>query len=88
MFLEKIGLLGFKSFVKMQELKLNSSLNFIVGPNGCGKSNLLDAIRFCIGEDNLSVLRVKYITDLISAAKSGESNFAEITLFLIMKIYL
>ncbi|WP_025406190.1 AAA family ATPase [Borrelia hermsii] len=81
MFLEKIGLLGFKSFVKMQELKLNSSLNFIVGPNGCGKSNLLDAIRFCIGEDNLSILRVKYITDLISAAKSGESNFAEVTLF-------
>ncbi|UPA11756.1 AAA family ATPase [Borrelia venezuelensis] len=81
MFLEKIGLLGFKSFVKMQELKLNSSLNFIVGPNGCGKSNLLDAIRFCIGEDNLSVLRVKYITDLISAVKSGESNFAEVTLF-------
>ncbi|AHH12064.1 Chromosome partition protein smc [Borrelia hermsii YBT] len=81
LFLEKIGLLGFKSFVKMQELKLNSSLNFIVGPNGCGKSNLLDAIRFCIGEDNLSILRVKYITDLISAAKSGESNFAEVTLF-------
>ncbi|UPA15925.1 AAA family ATPase [Borrelia coriaceae] len=81
MFLEKIGLLGFKSFVKMQELKLNGSLNFIVGPNGCGKSNLLDAIRFCIGEDNLSILRVKHITDLISAAKTGESNFAEVTLF-------
>ncbi|UPA06472.1 AAA family ATPase [Borrelia anserina] len=81
MFLEKIELLGFKSFVKIQELRLNSSLNFIVGPNGCGKSNLLDAIRFCIGEDNLNVLRVKYITDLISASKSGEANFAEVTLF-------
>ncbi|WP_024654207.1 AAA family ATPase [Borrelia persica] len=81
MFLEKIGLLGFKSFVKLQELKLNSSLNFIVGPNGCGKSNLLDAIRFCIGEDNLSILRIKHITDLISVSKSIESNFAEVTLF-------
>ncbi|BCR21492.1 AAA family ATPase [Borrelia sp. HM] len=81
MFLEKISLLGFKSFIKMQELKLNSGLNFIIGPNGCGKSNLLDAIRFCIGEDNIKILRVKNITDLISIAKSGESNFAEVTLF-------
>ncbi|WP_346313202.1 AAA family ATPase [Borrelia miyamotoi] len=81
MFLEKISLLGFKSFIKKQEVKLSGSLNFIVGPNGCGKSNLLDAIRFCIGEDNVSILRVKNITDLISASKSEESNFSEVTLF-------
>ncbi|WP_445435780.1 AAA family ATPase [Candidatus Borreliella tachyglossi] len=81
MFLEKIGLLGFKSFIRMQELKLKSNLNFIVGPNGCGKSNLLDAIRFCIGEDDLATLRVKNITDLISASKVEDSNYAEVTLF-------
>lgn len=88
LFLEKISLLGFKSFIKKQEVKLSGSLNFIVGPNGCGKSNLLDAIRFCIGEDNVSILRVKNITDLISASKSEESNFSEVTLFLTMKVYL
>ncbi|AFU74314.1 P115 protein [Borreliella afzelii HLJ01] len=79
--LKKIVLLGFKSFLNRQEFEVGENLSFIVGPNGCGKSNLIDAVRFCIGEDNLKFLRVEDISDLISVSKLGKSNFAEITLF-------
>ncbi|WP_424632221.1 AAA family ATPase [Borreliella lusitaniae] len=81
MVLKKIVLLGFKSFFNRQEFEIGENLSFILGPNGCGKSNLIDAVRFCIGEDNLKFLRVEDITDLISVSKLGKSNFAEITLF-------
>nr|WP_267559908.1 AAA family ATPase [Borreliella afzelii] len=81
MVLKKIVLLGFKSFLNRQEFEVGENLSFIVGPNGCGKSNLIDAVRFCIGEDNLKFLRVEDISDLISVSKLGKSNFAEITLF-------
>ncbi|WKC84999.1 AAA family ATPase [Borreliella lusitaniae] len=81
MVLKKIVLLGFKSFFNRQEFEIGGNLSFILGPNGCGKSNLIDAVRFCIGEDNLKFLRVEDITDLISVSKLGKSNFAEITLF-------
>lgn len=81
MVFKKIVLLGFKSFVNRQEFEIGENLSFIVGPNGCGKSNLIDAVRFCMGEDNLKFLRVKNISDLISVSKLGKSNFAEITLF-------
>ncbi|WNY62527.1 chromosome segregation SMC family protein [Borreliella carolinensis] len=81
MVLKKIVLLGFKSFLNRQEFEIGENLSFIVGPNGCGKSNLIDAVRFCMGEDNLKFLRVDDISDLISVSKLGKSNFAEITLF-------
>nr|WP_267507972.1 AAA family ATPase [Borreliella afzelii] len=81
MVLKKIVLLGFKSFLNRQEFEVGENLSFIVGPNGCGKSNLIDAVRFCIGEDNLKFLRVEDISDLISVSKLRKSNFAEITLF-------
>ncbi|MCD2412344.1 AAA family ATPase, partial [Borreliella burgdorferi] len=81
MVLKKIVLLGFKSFLNRQEFEIGENLSFIVGPNGCGKSNLIDAVRFCMGEDNLKFLRVEDISDLISVSKLGKSNFAEITLF-------
>lgn len=81
MVLKKIVLFGFKSFLNRQEFEIGGNLSFIVGPNGCGKSNLIDAVRFCMGEDNLKFLRVEDISDLISVSKSGKSNFSEITLF-------
>ncbi|AJA89898.1 hypothetical protein OY14_00220 [Borreliella chilensis] len=81
MVLKKIVLLGFKSFLNRQELEIGQNLSFVVGPNGCGKSNLIDAVRFCMGENDLKFLRVEDISDLISVSKLGKSNFAEITLF-------
>jgi len=46
----KLRLLGFKSFVEPTELLVESGLTGVVGPNGCGKSNLLEALRWAMGE--------------------------------------
>jgi len=55
--LSKIKLAGFKSFVDSTTIKFPSNLMGIVGPNGCGKSNIIDAIRWVMGEGAASRLR-------------------------------
>lgn len=57
MFLKKLELKGFKSFADNTEIYLNPGINVIVGPNGCGKSNIVDAIRWVLGEANVRNLR-------------------------------
>ena len=63
--LEKIRLSGFKSFVDPTTVALPGSLICIVGPNGCGKSNIIDAIRWVMGESSAKHLRGGSMTDVI-----------------------
>jgi chromosome segregation protein len=63
--LSKIKLAGFKSFVDPTNITFPSSLVGVVGPNGCGKSNVIDAVRWVMGESSASRLRGDSITDVI-----------------------
>ena len=63
--LTSIRLAGFKSFVDPTTLALNSNLSGVVGPNGCGKSNVIDAVRWVTGESNARQLRGEALEDVI-----------------------
>lgn len=69
--LEKIKLAGFKSFVDPTTIPVHSNLTAIVGPNGCGKSNIIDAIRWVMGESSAKHLRGGAMTDVIFNGSSG-----------------
>ena len=80
----KLRLLGFKSFVDPTELVVAPGLTGVVGPNGCGKSNLLEALRWVMGENRASAMRGGGMEDVIfsGAASRPARNFAEVTLTL------
>lgn len=65
MYLKNIKLSGFKSFVDATQIPIKSALTAIVGPNGCGKSNVVDAIRWVIGETSAKQLRGQLMADII-----------------------
>ncbi|MDF1796180.1 MAG: chromosome segregation protein SMC [Coxiellaceae bacterium] len=65
MYLKQIKLAGFKSFVDPTIIPIRNPLNAIVGPNGCGKSNIVDAIRWVIGESSAKQLRGQSMSDVI-----------------------
>ena len=69
--LSKIKLAGFKSFVDPTNIIFPSNLVGVVGPNGCGKSNVIDAIRWVMGESSASRLRGDSITDVIFNGSSS-----------------
>lgn len=69
--LTTIKLSGFKSFVDPTTLHLPTNMTGIVGPNGCGKSNIIDAIRWVMGESAASRLRGDNLTDVIFSGSSG-----------------
>ena len=71
MHISKLELFGFKSFAKKQTILLNSGVTGIVGPNGCGKTNIVDAIRWVLGEQKTSRLRSTKMEDVIF---NGTSN--------------
>ena len=84
MYLKNLELEGFKSFVDPTNLEFKNGFTAIVGPNGCGKSNVSDAIRWVIGEQRSKTLRSTRITDLIFNGSSSRKpvNRAEISLTL------
>jgi len=81
-FLKELEIYGFKSFGKKIKLSFNSGVTAIVGPNGCGKSNITDAVRWVLGEQNIRSLRGKQLTDIIFSGNHKEKplNLAEVSL--------
>jgi len=80
----RIRLSGFKSFVDPTELRIEEGLTGVVGPNGCGKSNLLEAIRWVMGENSAKSLRGAGMDDVIFSGtdRRPARNLAEVSLFL------
>lgn len=69
--LEKIKLSGFKSFVDPTTITFPSNMVGVIGPNGCGKSNIIDAVRWVLGESSAKMLRGESMTDVIFNGSSG-----------------
>src|SRR5215510_9659366 len=65
MHIRKLEISGFKSFVDRTVVHFDHDVLAIVGPNGCGKSNIVDAIRWCMGEQSAKHLRGKAMDDVI-----------------------
>ncbi|MBC2665831.1 AAA family ATPase [Novosphingobium flavum] len=80
--IRRLKLSGFKSFVEPAELRIEPGLTGVVGPNGCGKSNLLEAIRWVMGESSAKSMRGGGMEDVIFAgtAQRPPRDFAEVVL--------
>ncbi len=81
--LEKIKLSGFKSFVDPTVIPIKGNLTAIVGPNGCGKSNIIDAVRWVMGESSAKHLRGGSMADVIFNGSSGRKPVNTATVELI-----
>ncbi|MFZ1865678.1 MAG: chromosome segregation protein SMC [Polyangiales bacterium] len=80
--IRKLQIVGFKSFVDQTTVHFDHNITCVVGPNGCGKSNIVDAIKWCMGEQSPSRLRGKHMEDVIFSGAEGRGphGFAEVTL--------
>ncbi len=84
MHITELRLLGFKSFVDGARAPIEQGLTGVVGPNGCGKSNLLEAVRWVMGATSAKSMRAADMDDVIFAGSAGRParEFAEVTLVL------
>jgi chromosome segregation protein len=82
--LKKLDIIGFKSFHDKVTVDFPPGVSAVVGPNGCGKSNIIDALRWVMGEQSAKQLRGKSMEDVIFAGTRGKPalNLAEVTLTL------
>ncbi|MFL6856417.1 MAG: chromosome segregation SMC family protein, partial [Allosphingosinicella sp.] len=82
--IKRLKLSGFKSFVEPAELRVEPGLTGVVGPNGCGKSNVLEAIRWVMGESSPKSMRGAGMDDVIFAGTAARParDFAEVSLLL------
>ena len=80
--IKRLKLAGFKSFIEPTELKIRPGLTGVVGPNGCGKSNLLEALRWVMGESSAKSVRGSGMEDVIFAGTESRParQFAEVSL--------
>src|SRR5215210_6093634 len=80
----RLRLLGFKSFVEPTEFLIERGLTGVVGPNGCGKSNLLEALRWVMGESSYKSMRASGMEDVIfsGTTQRPSRNVAEVTVTL------
>ncbi len=82
MHIKKLEICGFKSFVERTSIHFDHDVIGIVGPNGCGKSNVVDAIRWCMGEQSAKHLRGRSMEDVIFNGSEGRAaaGLAEVTI--------
>jgi len=78
----RLTMAGFKSFAETAEIDIESGLTGIVGPNGCGKSNIVEGLRWVMGESSARQMRGSEMDDVIFAGteQRPSRNLAEITL--------
>lgn len=84
MIFRSLSMAGFKSFAEKAEMDIETGLTGVVGPNGCGKSNIVEGLRFVMGESSARQMRGTELDDIIFAGTDNRPsrNLAEITLFL------
>ena len=82
MIFRSLKMAGFKSFAEVAEVEIESGMTGIVGPNGCGKSNVVEGLRWVMGESNARQMRGGEMDDLIFSGTDQRParNLAEITL--------
>ena len=82
--LKCIRLAGFKSFVDPTTVNFPSNMAAVVGPNGCGKSNIIDAVRWVMGESSAKNLRGESMTDVIFNGSSGRKPVSQASIELVV----